>query len=101
MQRENAEEDEAKSQMKNIRTRGWRINMRGADQANASSREGSRTSSDPVRCCCMSAAPLNRAREKRRCNHTSPVGLKKSTAERGKTFRNCSIPANVNEELLE
>ena len=39
--------------------------MRGADQANASSREGSRTSSDLVRCCCMSAAPLNRAREKR------------------------------------
>ena len=43
MQRENAEEDEAKSQMKNIRLGVGRINMRGADQANASSREGSRT----------------------------------------------------------
>ena len=49
----------------------------------------------------MSAAPLNKAREKRVAITRRPVGLKKSTAEQRKTFRNCSIPANVSEELLE
>ena len=50
--------------MKNIKLRGGENNTCGAVQTNASSLEGSRISSDIVNCCCISAAPLNRAREK-------------------------------------
>ena len=100
MQRENAEEDEAKSQMKTPDS-GLENQHEGSGSGK---RKFARGVKDLVRprevllhvCCTLKQGP-----GETRCNHTSPVGLKKSTAERGKTFRNCSIPANVNEELLE